>query len=924
VRRLAALASALIALVALAIPVQAAAEPALLPGFQDEVVFAGLEQPTNFVFAPDGRVFVAEKPGRIKVFDSLSDPEPTVFADLRGDVYDNGDRGLLGLALDPKFDEGRPYVYALYTWDHVLSNESWNPEEPEYGEPEKSGDPGCPSQNNTASCLVSGRLVRLEENLGDKGHAVEEGGLPKEKELLKGWCQQFSSHSIGELKFGPEGALYVSGGDGAAYESIADYGQLPVSGGSGPNPCGDPNKPAGTTPSPISESQGGALRSQNLKLLNGAILRIDPDTAGPFTGNPLAGSGDKNTELTVAKGFRNPFRFTFDPKTGEIYTGNVGSSEIEEIDRFGAPPDALYNSGWPCYEGIERQFQFKLLGLNVCNALYKAEEEEKPKTSEPFFTYSHSQTVVPGDECPFESGSAISGLSFYEGSQFEQEGKYEGALFFADAVRGCMWVMLPGEDGKPDPSTTQRFMREGNVYPGVKIGEGPDGFLYYASLFSEEGKGEGEIHRIAYKPNSPVARLEAKPPYGLYDGSEEFKTTVDAGKSTDPNSDPLTYEWDLNEDGVFGDGVVPGASEQPLTFNEAEQEARENTKPIPLSPNRVVTVRVEDDENLSSVARITIYPGDKPPTVTITKPTPSQTWKVGDLVKLEGTGFEGLEPPKVEITSPRFYYWETRMAHCPDPSQPTACHEHPLQTFAGIRRPELIAPQHDYPSYIKILLRVSDERGLQGTATLNFQPQTVDLSLVSEPPGIELLAANTEAASPFTVPAIIGSEIQLAAPQTATVGGNAYTFSSWSDGGGREHPIVVTSAQTEYVASYTTPEEEPEEPEEPELEPPGVPKESPPTAPQPLPPPAVPQTVLAKHPLVLTAKATATFSFSGSISGSNFSCKLDGNRKAPCRSPKAYKKLKPGKHVFKVWATAGVLTDPTPAKFSWKILPPKR
>jgi len=41
----------------------------------------------------------------------------------------------------------------------------------------------------------------------------------------------------------------------------------------------------------------------------------------------------------------------------------------------------------------------------------------------------------------------------------------------------------------------------------------------------------------------------------------------------------------------------------------------------------------------------------------------------------------------------------------------------------------------------------------------------------------------------------------------------------------------------------------------------------------------------------------------------------------PCRSPKTYRKLKPGRHTFKVWATAGILTDPTPAKFSWKILP---
>ena len=897
-RRLLTIASGLVALVALAVPAQAAAEPALLPGFQDEVVFEGLEQPTNFRFAPDGRVFVAEKPGRIKVFDSLADTTPTVFADLRMDVYDNGDRGLLGLALDPDFaTNGR--VYALYTWDHVLGT-PWDPEDPEYGDPGVSGDANCPDQNSSSSCLVSGRLVALEEDSGDPGHAVMEGGLPKEEPLLEGWCQQFSSHSVGELQFGPEGALYVSGGDGAAYESIADWGQLPVSGGSGPNPCGDPNKPAGTTPSPISESQGGALRSQNLKLLNGAILRIDPDSGEAWPDNPEAGDADENTASTVAKGFRNPFRFTFDPQTGEIYSGNVGSSEIEEIDRFAAAPDEIYNSGWPCYEGIERHFQFKTLGLNVCNALYQAEDAGEPKTSEPFFNYSHSQTVIPNDECPFEAGSAISGLSFYEGSQFGQEDKYKGALFFADAVRGCIWVMLEGGDGKPDPATTQRFMREGSVYSGVKIAEGPGGYLYYASLFSEEGKGEGAIHRIAYRPNSPVARVEAKPPYGLYDGSGEFKTTVDASKSSDPNGDPLSFEWDLDEDGVY---EIGGSTEtQALTYKKAEQLTREGEG---KSPNRVVTVRVEDDEDLSSVARITIYPGDKPPTVTIEKPTSAQTWKVGDLVKLEGTGFD-FEGAKIE--SPRPYYWETRMAHCPDPSNPSACHEHPLQTFSGIRRPELIAPQHDYPSYMKILLRVSDERGLQGTATLDFQPQTVQLSLASDPPGIELLAANTEATSPFTVPAILGSEIQLSAPPTAVVGGVTYAFSKWSDGGPREHPILVSSSQAAYTASYTSSGGG------------GGGGGNDGGGDDDGPPP--PQTVLGKHPPKTTRSTTAKFGFRAT--GARFSCKLDGKPKAACSSPKTYKKLKPGRHTFKVWATVGVMTDPTPAKFSWKILPPKR
>ncbi len=889
----AAIAGTLAVLVALLVgPAGAGAEPALPEGFQDEVVFDGLEQPVNFRFVPgpDERIFVAEKPGRILVFDGPEDKTATVFADLRTPVYDNGDRGLLGIELDPEFTTGRPYVYALYTWDHVLGT-PWDPTKPEYGDPGVSGDPDCEDQNSSHNCLVSGRLVRLEEEAGTD-EAVEESGRPKEEQLLEGWCQQFSSHSIGELQFGTEGALYVSGGDGAAYESIPDYGQL----GTPANPCGDEPTAIGVKPEsspgkPLPNAKGGALRSQNLSLLNGAILRIDPDTGKAFTGdplhpNPLIGSSDEVAQRTIAKGFRNPFRFVFDSETGEIYTGNVGSSEIEEIDRFQAPPTTLFNSGWPCYEGIGKQFQFRELteatGLEICKAMYPPNPNP---TSLPLFSYSHKQTVVPGDECPTQSGSAVSGLSFYEGSQFPA--KYRGALFFADAVRGCFWVMYPGADGKPDPLTTERFLREGNIYPGVKIAEGPDGYLYYADLLSEGGI-DGSIHRIAYKPNSPVAKLEAKPPFGLYDGSDKFETVVDASKSTDPDGKPLSFEWDLNEDGTF---ETSGGETQSLPFTKVQQETREANHE---SPNRVVAVRVEDDENLSSTARVTIYPGDKPPVVTITKPDSAFRWGVGDDIKLSGNA---LDAKNAEINEPLPYYWVTRMAHCPDPSAPNACHVHPLQTFSGIRSPEFTAPQHDYPSYIEAVLRVSDKRGLSGTATIKIAPRTVDVSLSSNPPGIELLAGSDSRPSPFSTPAIDGSEILISAPPTATLGGYTYTFAGWSDGGNREHPIKVSASQAQYTATYTG----------------GPPPPPPPPRSKP------PVTTLGKHPPKKTRSRIAKFTFKANTAA-KFSCKLDGKPKSPCRSPKTYMKLKPGPHTFKVWATADGKTDPTPAKFTWKVL----
>jgi glucose/arabinose dehydrogenase len=859
---------------------RAAAEPALPPGFQDSIAIPGLEEPTNFRFAPNGEVFVAEKPGYILVYENIEDTTPEVFADLRTYVYQTGDRGLLGLALDPKFTEGRPYVYALYTYDHILGDPA---PPPKWGTPKTTGDP-CPDLNGGDACLVSGRLVRLTAE-GNPPHAkLEGGGEPFQEVLAEGWCQQFSSHSIGDLQFGPEGALYVSGGDGASFGSTPDYGEL----GTEPNPCGDPPGPKGTALTPPS-AEGGSLRSQNPDNLDGKILRVDPDTGKGLPDNPLASNPSENAKRVVAEGFRNPFRFTIDQQSGEIYTDNVGSSEIEEIDRFAAPPPTLFNSGWPCFEGPERQFQFKTLGLTICKHLYEEEEEGKQPFAEPFFYYSHRQSVVPEDECPFEYGSALGGISFYEGAEFPPA--YKGALFITDTVRGCVYAIFPGADGRPDPSTAIRFMRESRIYPAVDIEEGPGGSLYYADLFGDEEAGLGAIHRITYAPGAPTARLTANPPYGT---ALPLKITLEAGESSDPESEALEFDWDLDGNGSF---ETHGGETKTLEFTQKQLEEEEEKHE---SLNHVVAVRVTDGDGHSSVARVTLYPGDKPPVPTITAPEATYKWGVGDEIKFTGSATDAKGKPIVE---PLFYYWSTRILHCP--TGPTACHTHPLQVFAGVTHGELTAPEHDYPSYLEITLRVADKRGLSGSKTIKLEPRTVNLAIGTSPPGIELTAGLLQGLSPLSLTAIEGSHVLLSAPATATLGGQAYNWQSWSDGGERIHTVTADSSRS-ITATYAA---------QPSPPPPGE-------GPKPG-PPAPSKVTIKSHPPKKGHSGTARFTFASSGSGDSFKCKLDKAGFKACRSPQVYKHLKPGSHTFSVVAI-GAAGQSTPAKFSWKVLKPKR
>jgi glucose/arabinose dehydrogenase len=167
---------------------EAAAATVLPSGFQEQVVYSGLTEPTSVQFATDGRVFVAQKDGIIKEFDGLSDTTPTVFADLSTQVHDQWDRGLLGFVLAPNFPTD-PSVYVLYTYDAKLGGTA-----PVYNDV-CNVDGGA----NGGNCVVSGRLSKLTAN-GNQWTGTEQV-------LISDWCQQYPSHSIGDLKFGPDGAL---------------------------------------------------------------------------------------------------------------------------------------------------------------------------------------------------------------------------------------------------------------------------------------------------------------------------------------------------------------------------------------------------------------------------------------------------------------------------------------------------------------------------------------------------------------------------------------------------------------------------------------------------------------------------------------------------------------------------------------------
>ena len=722
-------------------------------GFQETTVFTGLTNPTviQFAPAPDGRIFIAEKSGIIKFFDNLSDSTPTTFVDLRTKVHNYWDRGLLGFALHPSFPTVNS-VYVLYAHDAAIGGTA-----PRWGTAGQTSD-GCPTPPGATAdgCVISGRLSRIADT----------GTYPiassSEQVFVEDWCQQYPSHSTGSLAFGADGALYATGGDGASFNFV-DYGQD----GSPLNPCGDPPTGSGTALTPPT-AEGGALRSQDLRTpppadgvsVDGAILRVDPATGAGLPNNPLAGSSDPNARRIVAHGLRNPFRMTIRPGTSEPWLGDVGWNDWEEVNRLADPLGAVENFGWPCYEGTGRQSGYDNTNLNICENLYGA---GAGAVTTPYYTYHHLAKVVNGETCPTGSSSAA-GLAFYTTGPFPDT--YDGALFFSDYSRDCIWVMFKGANGLPDPANRMTFDAGASNPVDVRIG--PDGNLYYADF---DG---GTIRRVHYVGvNQPPTAVATADPTN---GSAPLEVDFDGTGSSDPEGLPLTYAWDLDGDGQFDDSNV---SQPQFTY----------TQPGSYTARLRVT---DAGGSPATSGPISITASNTPPEATILTPVPPTSWEVGDTISFSGSASDEQQGtlPASALS------WDLVLQHCP-----SNCHEHPIQSWSGVSSGSFVAPDHEYPSYLQLELTAADAHGGVDATTIDLQPATVGLTFQTTPTGLELTVGSTTETATLTRTVIKGSTNSISAPTPQTLGATDYVFGSWSDGGAVAHNIVANAAAT-YTATY--------------------------------------------------------------------------------------------------------------------------
>jgi cytochrome c len=523
-----------------------------------------LDEPMNFEVMKDGRVYINERKGDLKVFNPIdksvslvgSIPVNTKYTSKEG-VVSEAEEGFIGFTVDPHFEDNH-WAYLYYAHPtiskHVLSR--WE--------------------------IINDKLVPGSEKI-----VLE---IPTQREVC---C-----HTGGGMTWDQAGDLYLAVGNNTG--NVAEKSQ--------------------TDERPDRKSWDDQRGSGNTNDLRGKILRIHPEKDGSYSipdGNLFAKGTPKTRPEIYVMGDRNPWRPSVDSKTGWLYWGEVGPDANEDtkttrmgMDEFNQARGPGY-FGWPYFIGENVAYP---MYDYVHDSVYPGQDPAKPVNhsvnntgltelppAQPAFIsypYRNSEKfplVGSGSRCAV--GGPVYRRSNFTGAKRPFPGYYEGKWIVADLSRGWIMAIRMKENG--DYQSMEKFLPTYQPIEPIDIKFGPNGDLYvleYGSNWFRKSD-NSKLVRIEYNSGNrpPVVHASAS----ASGGKVPLTVQLSSKGTKDYDGDSLKYEWVITADGKAA-----------VTYREANPSA------VFSQPGEyLVTLTVSDPQGAKNSQSLKVIAGNTPPVI---------------------------------------------------------------------------------------------------------------------------------------------------------------------------------------------------------------------------------------------------------------------------------------------------------------------
>lgn len=665
-------------LLALPYAVQSQSGINLPSGFSSAYIAGPFYSPTGMAIAPDGRIFVLEQGGTVRVVSNgtlLSTPFATF------SVNSQGERGVLGIAFDPSFNTNN-YIYFYYT---------------------------------VSTSPIHNRIVRVTAN----GDVMQSGSEQLIYQLDNLVGNEY--HNGGAISFSPTDGrnLYIATGENYITEN-----------------------------------------AQSLQSLLGKILRITVNTNGTVTipaDNPFNDGAGPNRDAIWAYGLRNPFVIAFQPGSGRLFINDVGQSVWEEIN------DGISGSnyGWPTTEG----------------------ETNNPSFRSPLCAYPHESNLLNSAPCVLTPqttsvlGCAITGGVFYNPTTQMYPDDFVGDYLFTDYCND--WI-------KRYDIATDTVLDFASSLPWytVDLEVAADGSVYYLSRGG--GGTDSGLYRITYSGSGNLPPTITQHPTNRTVAEGETAQFTCAASGTAP----LSYQWQRKNSGVGSFSNISGATSGSYT-TPATVAATDNQAQF-----RCVVTNSYGNAT-SNAATLTVQVNQRP-TAAITTPTAGTLFSGGQTITFSGTG---TDPEDGTIPASGFT-WEVELHHTPLGQTE---HIHPaMLPVSGITTGSFtISNDHgDNDHYYRLLLTVTDSQGLSHQVTRDIYPRTVNISIRTQPPGLQVNVDGQPKTTPLNYQWVVDITRSIGAITPQTFNNSSYAFQSWSDGGSATHNVTTPGVNTTYTATF--------------------------------------------------------------------------------------------------------------------------